>query len=101
MNITDIIITVGAVIGAVGVIFGGIVAVVIWFQSPKKNADEIKALKEEHETDMELVNSELCVMDYAILAALDALRQQGYKGEVETAHEKLEKHLNQKAHGKN
>jgi hypothetical protein len=45
------------------------------------------------------VQEELCVVNYAVLAALDALKQQGYNGRVTEASDKLEKHINRKAHG--
>lgn len=71
---------------------------------------DVKELKELHQKDMvkshdehaeelRAVKDELCVIAYAILAALDGLKQQGCNGNVTRAHDMLEKHLNQQAHG--
>lgn len=72
--------------------------------------DEVSNLRKYHETDMEttrkqeaeerrMIKDELCILSYAMLAALSGLKQQGCNGEVTDAYSKLEKHLNQQAHG--
>lgn len=94
----DTIIEIGKVIGALGIIGGVALAIYRVFKAPKENSEKVENLKEEHENDIKDIKTELCVLNYAVLAALDALRQQGYNGEVTTAHEKLSKHLNQQAH---
>lgn len=94
----DTIIEIGKVIGALGVIGGFLVAIYKILKAPKEQAEEIKDLKETHDSDIKEIQKELCVTNYAVLAALDALRQQGYNGEVTNAHDKLLKHLNQQAH---
>ena len=71
---------------------------------------EISGLREYHKTDMDAtrrreteelqdIKDELCVLSYAMLAALSGLKQQGCNGDVTEAHTRLEKHLNQQAHG--
>ena len=85
-------------IGALGVIFGVVIAVIKWFSKHEKNGSDIEELHEQHDKDLRDVQDELCVLNYAVLAALDALKQQGYNGGVTEARDKLEKHINQKAH---
>lgn len=76
----------------------------------KEVKDDVEKLKKHHQDDMaeahkeqaeelKAVKEELCVLAFAMLAALDGLRQQGCNGNVTRAHEMLEKHLNQQAHG--
>lgn len=79
--------TVAAVITAIIVIFSAVFAVYRWYLKQNKQDGDIKELKEEQ-----------CLMSYAILACLDGLKQLGANGNVTDAHNKLEKHLNQKAH---
>lgn len=109
METVDLIIKVAALIGAVGGICGAIYAVIKWFQKQEKQTTDIAELKALHQKDMEAtrkkeaedmqaIKDELCVLSYAMLASLDGLQQLHCNGNVTKAHEKLEKHLNQKAH---
>ena len=108
---TDAIIEIGKIIGAIGVIAGVIFAFVKWLLKQDKQScdikdldckhdNDVKELKEQHDKDIKDVQEELCVVNYAVLAALDALKQQGYNGGVTDARDKLEKHINNKAHKK-
>lgn len=108
-EIADLIIKIAAVIGAFGAIFGVVCTVVKWFQKQEKQTSDIAELKKLHESDMEAtrrkeaqdmqeIKDELCVLSYAMLASLDGLKQLHCNGNVTDAHQKLEKHLNQKAH---
>ena len=111
MNIDlEALITFGKVIGGLITIGGAMWAIIKWIIAQDKQTEEIAELKKQHEEDMEnfhkqeaeknkLIQDELCVISYALLAALDGLKQQGSNGEVTKAHEKLEKHINQQAHG--
>ena len=100
MEITvDTLITASKVIGALGVIAGVIIAFFKWLAKQEKQSSDIKELKEHHDEDLKAVQEELCVVNYAVLASLDALMQSGYNGKVPEAHDKLQKHLNKKAHG--
>lgn len=80
----------------------------------EKRMDEIETkvtnLRTYHETDMDAtrrreseelqaIKNELCILSYAMLAALSGLQQQGCNGDVTEAHSRLKKHLNQQAHG--
>lgn len=109
LETVDVIIKVAALIGAVGGIWAAVYAIIKWFQKQEKQSTDIAELKEQHKKDCEalrkkesddlkVLNDELCVLSYAMLACLDGLKQQGCNGEVTKAHDRLEKHLNQKAH---
>lgn len=100
----------GSVVTALLGIGGIVVAVIKWIMNQNKQSDDISALRKLHEKDMEEsrkkeaernqeIQDELCVLSYAMLASLDGLKQLHCNGEVTRAHEKLEKHLNQQAHG--
>ena len=95
---TGAIIEASKFIGAVGVIAGVIFAFCKWVLKQDKQSTDIKELQEHHDSDLKEVREELCVVNYAVLAALDALKQQGYNGGVTDARDRLEKHINQKAH---
>lgn len=100
MEITvDTLITASKVIGALGVIAGVIIAFFKWLAKQEKQTTDIKELKEHHDEDLKNVQEELCVVNYAVLASLDALMQRGFNGKVTEAHDKLQKHINKKAHG--
>ena len=94
----ETIIEVGKVIGALTVIGGVVLAIYKVFKAPKEQEEKIQSLEEAYEKDITDIKTELCVLNYAILASLDALRQQGFNGEVTKAHEMIEKHLNKQAH---
>lgn len=109
LETVDVIIKTAALVGAVGGIWAAVYAVIKWFQKQEKQSTDIAELRKQHERDYEAMqkkesddlkalNDELCVLSYAMLAALDGLKQQGCNGEVTKAHDRLEKHLNQKAH---
>ena len=110
MSAVDYIIRAASFVGAVAAICGAVYAAVMWFHKQGKQSSDIENLKKLHISDMEKasekeakdmqeIKDELCVLSYAVLATLDGLKQLHCNGEVTKAHEKLEKHLNQKAHG--
>lgn len=94
------IIEIGKIIGALGVIAGVVIAVIKWFQKQEKQTSDIAELRETHTSDIGLIQDELCVLTFGVLATLDGLKQQGCNGNVTKAYEMLEKHLNKKAHDK-
>lgn len=83
----DLIIKAAAVITACGGIIAVVFKFVRWMDRQAKQDKEINSLKEEQQ-----------VICYAMLACLDGLKQLGANGNVTKAHDRLEKHLNDKAH---
>jgi len=99
MQITpEIIVEVSKLIGAVGILFGAGAALFKWLSKQERQSIDIEKLREMHDEDLKSVQEELCVLNYAVLASLDALMQRGYGGNVDEAHVKLQKHINNKAH---
>ena len=84
---TDTIITTGAVITALGIIFGVVFAVYRWYLKQNRQDTDIESIKEEQ-----------CLLTYGVLACLKGLAEQGCDGPVKDAIKKIEKHMNQKAH---
>ena len=97
-NLSEYIISVSKIIGALGIILGVVIAVFKWFARQEKQSCDIDKLREIHDADLKSVQEELCIVNYAVLASLDALMQRGYGGNVAEAHVKLQKHINNKAH---
>lgn len=106
MNITVIT----AVISTILAMGGVCVAIIKWVVHQNRQTEEIEALKKKHDADIagtkrketediQIIKDELCVLSYAMLASLDGLKQLHCNGEVTKAHDRLEKHLNQTAHG--
>lgn len=93
------LITAGAVVGALTTIITLLVKVVRWVDRQKKQDSEIKALQEKHDRDIKALQHEQTLAIYGILAALKGLQEQGCNGPVTEAVNKIEKYLNQKAHG--
>ena len=94
----DTIIKAAAVLTAIIAIGTAVCAVIKWFQKQEKQTADIEALRKKQSDDMKEMQDELCLISYAMLACLDGLKQQGCNGAVTEAHNKLEKHLNQRAH---
>lgn len=87
MNITEIITLTASLIGAITVIFGFIFTIYKWYLKQNKQDADIKSLKEEQ-----------CLLTYGMLACLEGLKQLNCNGAVTDARDKLERHLNKKAH---
>ena len=95
MTITlDTIIKIGAAVGALGTIGAMAAAILRWLARQEKQDADIASIRDEQRE----MKEEQCVMSYAMLACLDGLKQLGANGNVTDAHNKLEKHLNKKAH---
>ena len=84
---TETIITIAAVITALGVIFGAIFAVYRWYLKQNKQDDDIKEIK-----------TEQSILTQGVLACLKGLKEQGCDGPVTEAINQIEKHLNKQAH---
>lgn len=92
------IITASAFVAAIIALVGVFAKVVRWMDRQKQQDCDIKALRETHNHDMESMNKELTLLVYGNLACLKGLKEQGCNGPVTEAINKIEKHLNQKAH---
>nr|DAH15951.1 MAG TPA: Phospholamban [Bacteriophage sp.] len=86
----ETLINIGKVLGALSVIAGLFVAVYKFIERSKKQQDEIASIKREQ-----------TLICYGVLACLKGLKEQGCNGPVTKALDKLEKHLNEGAHGLN
>lgn len=93
------IITLGAVIAA-------IVAIVKYYnraydlvKHQKEQDKEIESIKKDMKEDMDSIKKEQTLMTYGVLACLKGLREQGCNGPVTEAIDKIDKYLNQAAHG--
>jgi len=84
---TETIVTIAAVITALGVIFGVIFAVYRWYLKQNKQDDDIKEIK-----------AEQSILTQGVLACLKGLKEQGCDGPVTEAIKQIEKHLNRQAH---
>lgn len=92
------ILTAAAVVGAVGALLGAFVKMVRWMDRQKQQDGDIKALRETHNHDMDAMKQEQTLIVYGLLACLKGLKEKGCNGPVTEAINKIEKHLNQKAH---
>lgn len=86
-NGINTIITLAAVITALITIFGAVFAVYKWYLKQEKQDRDIKSVKDEQ-----------TILTYGVLACLKGLREQGCNGPVKEAIDKIEKHINKKAH---
>lgn len=82
------LITAAAVLTAVITLFGRYNKLYDWIKKQDEQDKEIKEMKEEQ-----------AILTYGILACLKGLKEQGCNGPVSEAINKIEKHLNEKAHG--
>lgn len=83
----DTIITIAAVITALGVIFGVIFAIYKWYLKQEKQDKDIAHIKEED-----------TLIVFSLSACLDGLQQLGANHTVPIAKDKLDKYINQQAH---
>ena len=82
------LITAAAVLTAVITLFGRYNKLYDWIKKQDEQDKEIKEMKEEQ-----------AILTYGILACLKGLKEQGCNGPVTEAINKIEAHLNEKAHG--
>lgn len=95
---TNTIITIAALLGAITVIAGACYSVIKWFQKQEKQSVDIEELRKKEAEDIQQMKDEQCLISYAMLACLDGLKQLNCNGAVTEAHNKLQKHLNKRAH---
>lgn len=92
------IITAGAVVGALTALVTVLFKFVRWIDRQRRQDAELEALKRRHEADTHDIQEELTLLTYGILACLKGLKEQGCNGPVTKAIDRIEKHLNNKAH---
>ena len=92
------IITAGAVFGAAMALIAAFAKAVRWMDKQKQQDNDIKELRETHNTDMDSMKHEQTLIVYGLLACLKGLKEQGCNGPVTEAINRIEKHLNEKAH---
>lgn len=85
--ILNTLITTAGVLTAVGVIIGLFVKIHKWYLKQERQDDDIKNVKKENRLIFE-----------GLLACLDGLEQLGANHTVPIAKEKLQNHLNERAH---
>lgn len=93
------IVLAGSVLGAVTAFITLLVKLIRWVDRQKQQDAELENLKDTHAKDIEALQHEQTLAIYGILAALKGLKEQGCNGPVTEAIDKIEKYLNQKAHG--
>ena len=92
------IITTAAVLGAAVAIIAYFAKIVRWVDKQRQQDDDIKALRNTHMADMGYMKQEQTIIVYGLLACLKGLKEQGCNGPVTEAIDKIEKHLNKRAH---
>ena len=93
------IITIAGVLGALITIGTVGYKIVKWCQQQDKQTKDIEELRKQDKENLKQLNDEMCLLTYAVLACLKGLKEQGCNGPVTEAIGKMEKHINQKAHG--
>lgn len=93
------IITAASVLGATTAIGASIYKVIKWLQKQEEQTKDIERLKKQMNEEIQELKDEMCLLTYANLACLKGLKEQGCNGPVTEAIAKIEKHINQKAHG--
>ena len=81
------LLTVAAIATAIGTLVKYFTKGYRWIDTQNKQEEEIKTIKEEQQ-----------LLTYGVLACLKGLREQGCDGAVTDAIDKMEKHLNERAH---
>ena len=77
-----------AIVGAFVALVSYLRKIFGWFERQEKQDAELKAIKDEQ-----------AILTYGILACLKGLIEQGCDGDVKIAAGKIEKHINETAHG--
>lgn len=97
-EICQLIITIGGTIGALLAIVGFLGKIFGWFQKQNDQDSRIAELSARHDKDIHELKTEMQLLTYGILAALKGLSEQGCNGPVTEAIDKIEKHINERAH---
>ena len=101
MNITltwQTFVTAFAVVSAIVGLVALFAKLVRWVDKQKEQDTNIATLHKKHDEDMAVIQKEQTLLVYGILACLKGLKEQGCNGPVTEAINKIEKHINEKAH---
>lgn len=77
---------------------GGAAVIVSLIKNINTSHDRVQKW-DEYDNQIKQIQSEQCMLTYCMMATLDGLHQLGCNGKVTEAKEKLDKHINQQAHG--
>lgn len=92
------VITAAAVFTAIATLVAFFVKAVRWVDKQEAQDKELAAVKAHHEDDIRALKEELTLIVYGLRAALQGLQEQGCDGPVTDAVDRINKHLNKKAH---
>lgn len=92
------LITAGSVLAAAGAVLAVVVKVFRWIDRQSQQDKELGQLKAKHDKDIAGLQKEQTLIVFGLLSCLKGLQEQGCNGPVTAGIEKLEKHLNLKAH---
>lgn len=92
------IITAAAVVAAAAAIAGYYNRAVRWVDNQNEQDSKIEALEADTASRFAALGEEQTLLTYGILACLKGLKEQGCNGPVTEAINRIDKHLNQKAH---
>ena len=93
------ILKLAAIITALSVIFGVIIGGYKMYDKLIDNSKDLERRVAELEKQNQSINKESALIIYALGACLNGLHQQGCNGEVTKAIEKINKYINNAAHG--
>ena len=86
--------------GALVSVIGNIILFRLQRKAAKEDRkDDSQEMLEKHDAAIKENNEELALLTYGILACLKGVHELGANGPVTDAINKIEKHLNEKAHG--
>ena len=94
----DTIITAGAVVSALLLMFGLLAKGYKWVLKQDNQPNRVDELKEQHDEDVSQLKKENYIICYALSACLDGLMQLNCNHTVPEAKQKLDEYLNQQAH---
>jgi hypothetical protein len=92
------LITAAAGISAIVLLATYLTKIVHWVDKTKQAETDIKELRHDTEDSMTDFRAEQAIIVMGILAALKGLKEQGCNGPVTEAIDKIEAHINRKAH---
>lgn len=94
------IIAASALIAALVALYTYFAKVVRFMDNEKKQDEKIESLRKHHDEDIQSIKDEQTIIIYGLLACLKASSQPGVDSDklIKDAIDKIEKHLNKKAH---